>query len=311
MSQQSGLRSILGLAATCAVLSACSGGEQQEQAKSNPEAVPEVQTETSGSEPGSSLSFEWSANGFEQLPAQYQWTGSGQRDDVFQPNFSLSVPETDDVVWSSSCEAGGNVVSQAYFAPPKNMKGNRARFKFGTDASTKTLEYDVTYSASGQLDGLQLVQNATDPMFAAMKAGKWAYIQIGEGSDATKLRISLVNAAKSLNAFLPACAKPKAQATAAATPAAVTYQCKDGRTARATYLGNDTDTPAVRLLIGDEQYLLSQIVSGSGARYDNSHEKQSDKRRTWHNKGKGSLLIESAWDDVEGSGETIVHCMEP
>jgi membrane-bound inhibitor of C-type lysozyme len=69
--------------------------------------------------------------------------------------------------------------------------------------------------------------------------------------------------------------------------------------------------PVVRLEIGDAVHLLSQVVSGSGARYDNTYDKQGDKRRTWHNKGKGSLFIESAWDDLDGANETIVHCLEP
>ena len=128
-----------------ALLSACSGSDKAENTTGQDGganlAAPNMAAENKGFAPGESLAFEWSANGFEQLQARYVWMGTGKRDDVYQPNFSLSVPETDDIVWSSSCEAGGKVKTQIYFAPPKNMKGNRASIKFETDASAKTLSY--------------------------------------------------------------------------------------------------------------------------------------------------------------------------
>lgn len=298
------------------LLQACSAPSPADGAARESTAAPEsapsgAASGAAGFEPGESLAFEWSANGFEQLPAQYKWTGSGKRDADFQPNLSLSVPETDDAVWSSSCEADGRVTTQMYFAAPKTMKNGRASFSFETDTSTKTLEYEVKHNPSGQYEGFDLVQNVDDPMFADMQSGAWAYVQIGEGSGAIKQRISLAGAAKSLKEFLPACRAQKKPVAAAPRPPAVTYQCKDGRIAHATYLGNDTDTPVVRLEIGDAIHLLSQVVSGSGARYDDTHDKQGDKRRTWHNKGKGSLFIESAWDDLDGANETIVYCLEP
>lgn len=191
------------------VLQACSGGN------STPDSSPDQSASAAGqparglgdaTEPADSLAFEWRANGFEQLPAQYAWTGSGKRDDVYQPNLSLSVPETDDVIWSSQCIAGGKVKSHLYFNPPVDMAGNQAGFKFETDASVSTLQYTATYVAGGQYDGFELVQSTSDPMFAAMRAGTWAYVQMGEGTDAVKLRISLANARPALDAFRPACA---------------------------------------------------------------------------------------------------------
>ncbi len=300
--------------ATICMLCGCSSPPPAEPTKAQSGSATETaafDAFTPRFKPGESLAFEWSANGFEQLEARYKWMGTGKRDDVYQPNFSLSVPETDDIIWSSSCSTDGMVKTQLYFAPPQSMKGNRTSFKFETDKSAKTLAYPAKYIPTGQYEGFEIVQRANDPMFAEMKAGSWAYMQIGEGSYATKLRISLANASKSLAAFLSACAAvPAKRVAVSATPAAVTYVCKDGRTARATYLGNDTDTPIVRLKLGDSSYLLSQTVSGSGARYDNSGEKQSDKLRIWHNKGKGALFIESDWGDVDGHTETVVHCLE-
>jgi membrane-bound inhibitor of C-type lysozyme len=302
---------LLGAVAAMILLQACSNSKTESESVTVADTADNsLVSDTEGFAPGESLAFEWRANGFEQLPSQYKWMGTGKRDDVYQPNFSLSVPETDDIVWSSECVAGGKVKSHIYFVPPKDMKGNQASFKFETDQSTKMLKYPAKYVASGEYDGFEIVQNANDRMFTEMKAGGWAYMQIGEGAKATKLRISLANAAKALNAFLPACASSKKQAAVAKT-STVRYSCEDGRVAKATYMGNDTDTPVVRLEIGDERYLLSQAVSGSGARYDNSQGEKSGKRRTWHNKGKGSLFIESEWDDVDGNDETIIHCAAP
>jgi len=258
----------------------------------------------SAAEPGTSLAFEWSANGFEQLEARYQWSGSGVRDDVFEPNLSLSVPETDDAIWSSSCTAGGKVETQLYIAPPKGMKGNRAAFRFETDGSAKTLTYPARYVADGQNDGFAIVQSASDPMFAAMKAGQWAYIQIGEGSDATKLRVSLEGARRSLGAFLPACSgAAKVARPAAATTAA--YACEDGRTITASYLGNDTDTPVARLTIDGEVVLLAQTMSGSGASYEGE---SSGTRMTWLTKADTGFLITAGVDDLDGASEQTARC---
>lgn len=322
---------ILGLAAApLFLLQACSNDKPAQNSSGDiapvrPALNDAAKASPDGFAPGSSLAFEWSANGFETLPAEYKWMGTGKRDDVYQPNFSLSVPETDDIVWSSSCAAGtklsgklgGRVETQIYMTPPKNAKSGRIAIRFETDSSKRTLQYQAGYSASGQFDGFTLVQPANDPMFADMKTGRWAYIQIGEGSDANKLRISLANAAKSLNAFLPACAAAtKKAATAAAAPpagasVAVRYQCEDGSKASATYLGNDTDTPIVRLKIRDQILLLPQAVSGSGALYENSQPAANGKKQSWHTKGAGALFIESdRADGSAGSSETILRCQE-
>ncbi|MBK8374004.1 MAG: MliC family protein [Sphingomonadales bacterium] len=292
-----------------ALLSGCSGGDKAEKTSaeesSDSSVPPTIFSADGGFAPGESLAFEWSANGFEQLQARYQWMGSGKRDDVYQPNFSLSVPETDDIVWSSSCEAGGKVKTQIYFAPPKNMKGNRASIKFETDASAKTLSYPAKYMTTGQFEGFEITQSASDPMFADMKKGKWAYVQIGEGGDATKMRISLSNAAKSLNAFLPACSA-KAAAKPAAATASATYACEDGRTVKASYMGNDTDTPVVRLNVDGEMLLLPQTMSGSGARYESE---AAGKKYYWLTKAKEGVFIVGDANDADGSTETTTRCV--
>lgn len=285
------------------LLQACSGSNSAEDASGDgATATADAATVAAGEEPGESLAFEWSANGFEQLPAQYKWTGSGRRDQDFEPNFSLSVPETDDVIWSSGCMAGGKVRTAIYFTPPQKMLGNRATLRFETDKSPRTLAYEARYVADGQMDGFELVQSVQDPMFAEMRAGTWAYVHIGEGADGTKLRIALSGAARGLGAFLPACSGAK---RAAATPrsAPVLYACDDGRGVKATYMGNETDTPVVRVEVDGQVHLLSSAVSGSGALY----ESDGDKKRSWHTKSKDGVWQESAAD---GSNEVSTSCRE-
>lgn len=291
-------------------MAACSG------TSSAPDPSPEHNAPASGlstkatgqaTEPATSLAFEWSANGFEQLPAQYTWTGTGKRDDVYQPNFSLSVPETDDVMWSSECTAGGKVKSRIYLNPPAEMVDNRASFKFETDASATTLQYTAKYVANGQYDGFEIVQSASDPMFAEMRTAKWAYVQMGDGTDAVKLRISLANARRALGAFLPACAI-RPQRNSAATAPAIRYSCAGGHSVRATYLGHDTDTPVVRLEIGEALHLLPQAVSGSGARYESSAAMGGDERYIWLTKANDGLLIERNADDTDGATEKTLIC---
>ncbi len=268
------------------------------------EEAPADEGDKEGFAPGESLAFEWSANGFEQLPSEYKWTGSGSREEGFEPNFSLSVPETDDVVWSSSCTADGKIASRILFAPPKSMKNNRVTFKFETDKSTRTLKYNAKYIPDGQFDGFEIVQAASDPMFAEMKQATWSYMQMGDGDDAVKLRISLANAGKALKAFLPACSAPAKQA-AAARSAVVSYACEGGRTAKASYLGNDTDTPVVRLEIDGDVVLMPQAVSGSGTRYESE---SGNKHRAWLSKGEQAFLVES--DGADGANETTLSCRE-
>lgn len=148
---------------------------------------------------------DWRASGFEQLEAKYVWTGSGTRDDVFQPHLALSVPETDDAIWSSECTADGKVNTLLFLNPPDNMENNRVTLKVGTDISAEALQYEARYISGGQYDGFEIVQNTDDQMFAGMKTANWVYVQMGDGVGALKLKISLADAAMALRAFLPAC----------------------------------------------------------------------------------------------------------
>lgn len=292
------------LAITAAMLSACSNSGASNEGGQDDKPALTISDRTDADQ---SLAFEWSANGFEQLPAQYVWTGSGQRDDVYQPNLSLSVPETDDTIWSSECAADGKISTTIYFAAPAKMKADRSILWFETDASAQTLHYPVNYISNGQFDGFRLVQAADDPMFADMRAGKWAYVHIGEGADGTKLRISLANAAKGLNAFLPACSKARARADANSS-VVVRYSCDDGRSIRATYLGNNSDKPTVRVEIGDAHYILPQVVSGSGARYEGRTGGPDGTSQTWHSKGSMGVFTESDAPGGNGNAERSTTC---
>jgi membrane-bound inhibitor of C-type lysozyme len=290
------------LAAAVSLVAGCSGSPAQEAALGGSAASTPAADDA---EPGTSLALEWSANGFEQVEARYEWTGSGVRDEVFEPHFALSVPETDDALWSSSCAGGGKVETRLYLAPPTGMTDSRATLRFETDGSAKTLSYPARYVADGQYDGFALTHSASDPMFAAMKTGRWAYLQIGEGSDATKLRISLAKAAKALDAFLPACAKLAKPAQTAAAAVTQSYSCKDGRTITASYFGNESATPVVRLAIGEEVLLLSQAVAGSGVRYESTG---PGGKVQWLTKADQGILVVTDGSGSEEPGEQITNC---
>jgi membrane-bound inhibitor of C-type lysozyme len=211
------------------------------------------------------------------------------------------------MIWSSGCATGGKIKSRVLFTPPRSMKNNRVTFKFETDQSTKTLEYDAKYIPTGQFDGFEIVQSADDRMFTEMKSASWSYMQMGDGDDSVRLRVSLANAARALNTFLPACTAPQRQ-PAAATSSRVNYNCDDGSTIRASYLGNDTDTPVVRLEIGEELAILPQTVSGSGIRYESSANMKAGRQRAWLSKGNEAWLVES--DGADGANETSLACRE-
>jgi hypothetical protein len=186
------------LFASAIALNACSG-KAPEQAE--PPGASDSKSVTGPVAPA----VDWRASGFEQLEAKYVWTGSGTRDDVFQPHLALSVPETDDAIWSSECTADGKVKTLLFLNPPGNMENNRTTLKFGTDISAELLQYEARFISGGQYDGFEIVQNTNNQMFAEMKGANWAYVQLGDGPDAVKLKLSLANAAEALRAFLPAC----------------------------------------------------------------------------------------------------------
>lgn len=296
---------IAGLA--MALLAACSGAQERDGPSSGEsDQEPLAAATLDAPEPGTSLAFEWSANGFEQVSLEYKWSGSGVRDDVFEPHFALSVPETDDAIWSSSCASGGKVETRLYLAPPKGMKDTRATFRFETDRSAATRSYPARYLADGQYDGFVIVQDADDPMFTEMKAGQWAYVQIGEGSDAAKLRVSLAGAARALRAFLPACtggAKQAPQPAAASTT--VAYACENGTKLTASYLGNDTDTPVARLVIDGKVVLLPHAIAGSGARYEGE---SAGVRITWLTKADDGFLLMADAGDAADESEQTTRC---
>lgn len=305
--RKGGKRKQAAAALTAAVLMLTAGcSDAAPAADPRGESTPEAAaTPDAGGEPGSSLALEWSANGFEQVDARYQWSGSGTRDDVFEPNLSLSIPETDDAIWSSSCAAGGKVETRLYLVPPKAMQAGRTTFRIETDRSARTLEYPARYVADGQYDGFVIVQNARDPMFADMQAGRWAYVQLGEGSSAVKLRVSLEGAARSLRAFLPACSGTVNAAQPAAVTARVAYACDDGRMITASYLGNDTDMPVARLTVDGEVLQLSRTESGSGVRYEGAG---TAGQIAWLTKADDGILIVANGNDPGGSNEQVSRC---
>ncbi|MGB3472511.1 MAG: hypothetical protein WBA51_16980 [Erythrobacter sp.] len=154
---------------------------------------------TPTSQPGESLAVGWSANGFEQLPARYQWAAGS----AGNPFFGLGVPETDDSIWASFCE-NGKLVNDIYISDDKLGKGAVSSLKVETDAGPMQ-----TYSVSAQENafgyGYRFVGDPGTGPLKQMVSGDWLYLQMGEGDGATKLRISLDGAAAKARAMLDAC----------------------------------------------------------------------------------------------------------
>jgi membrane-bound inhibitor of C-type lysozyme len=88
-------------------------------------------------------------------------------------------------------------------------------------------------------------------------------------------------------------------------PTTVAYACEDGRTVTASYLGNDTDTPIVRLAIDGEVALLSQAIAGSGARYEGE---SAGVRITWLTKADDGFLVMADAGDASGESEQTTRC---
>jgi ABC-type glycerol-3-phosphate transport system substrate-binding protein len=72
-----GLASAAVLSAT--ILIACSGKDSAQKSSPQAEGVTVDTPVATVPAPRESLARDWSANGFEQLPDQYQWIGSGKR----------------------------------------------------------------------------------------------------------------------------------------------------------------------------------------------------------------------------------------
>jgi membrane-bound inhibitor of C-type lysozyme len=83
------------------------------------------------------------------------------------------------------------------------------------------------------------------------------------------------------------------------------YSCEDGRTIAATYIGNDSDTPTVRLAIGEGELVLPQAPSGSGARYQADVAGQTYQ---WLTKADQGTLIVAQSNDPASAKEQITSC---
>lgn len=197
-----------------ASLAACSGAQETTPEPDNTDVAAMAEPDMAASDPeaydppGGGLSFEWSVNGFQELPSEFEWSGNAGE----YAGVSLAVPETDSFVWISTCEEG---MVKTYFLPqPERLNvGDRTVLQFETDSTGKTLSYPITIERLPYGDGADdplsrspmLMQPPGDPMFAALTSGEWAYFQVDEGDDAAKLRISLDGAKEAWDAFLPSC----------------------------------------------------------------------------------------------------------
>lgn len=147
------------------------------------------------------LSFEWSANGFEQLPSQYIWGGG--KDDSGGAFAQLGVPETDDLVFSASCDGGG-VLSYILLYDREPKKGMWENFMVEVEGQPAR-SYEVYGLEYGEGVAFSLRLPSDDPIFAEMASGQWAYWQMGSDSGRGKIRVSLKGARGPMRDLMERC----------------------------------------------------------------------------------------------------------
>ncbi len=151
------------------------------------------------------LAFEWSANGYESLPSDFEWSSYSGED----TGFTLSVPETDNFVWTAECNSGV-VANWIALAPPGIAMGDTGSLKLEVEGNP-TREFTVRIGSLPFGDGgagsvapvVDIPKNAA--IYSDMKAGQWLYIWMQVNGQEAKLRAPLTKAKSSLNAALGAC----------------------------------------------------------------------------------------------------------
>lgn len=159
-----------------------------------------------GPPPGEALQFEWSANGFEQLPARYKWLG-GTLMDTRDGFVSLGVPETDDIVMNGSCK-DGMIVSDYYLMPEVESASRAFRMEVGGAYPTHT--YTATIVSGEPGPRYRLKQHPDDAIFDEIAGGEWLYLAVDrQDGTAARLRVSLKGAQQALAPILASCREPR------------------------------------------------------------------------------------------------------
>lgn len=148
------------------------------------------------------LSFEWSANGFQQAPDRYQWGGGAGDGFAF---LDYGVPETDDGMLRVDCDEGKPVWRINILSEFPEGPGTQSFFMEVGESDVPTAEYTAVIVPDEMFPHYAIDMEAGDPMMAAMAKGEWLYLQAGDADSREKVRISLEGLAEPLAAFQAAC----------------------------------------------------------------------------------------------------------
>ncbi len=162
---------------------------------------PEGDAGFSSDEAGLPLSHEWSANGFEELPARYEWMGGTQDDG--NAYAALGVPETDDAVFTASCDKGEVLAFILLYDRDPEM-GMNEQFKVEV-GGFPVRSYSVKGREYGEGSAFALRLPPSDPFLSDMTKGEWAYWQMGSDSGTGKIRVSLQNAQGPIASLVERC----------------------------------------------------------------------------------------------------------
>lgn len=82
----------------------------------------------------------------------------------------------------------------------------------------------------------------------------------------------------------------------ASLPLSYIYDCDNGKSLSARYINND-ERNSVILTFDNKEYVLWQVVSGSGARYGSEQGFTKDEGIHWHVKGNEAVMLGLPLDD--------------
>jgi membrane-bound inhibitor of C-type lysozyme len=158
----------------------------------------------------------------------------------------------------------------------------------------------------GEFDNAGAMMSVDDTLMCSFQILKPADKKAPGAQGNTGARYQMSPGVAPLNySGVPACSAARPAAPPKAASVTQSYSCEDGRTIAATYIGNDSDTPTVRLAIGEGELVLPQAPSGSGARYQADVAGQTYQ---WLTKADQGTLIVAQSNDPASAKEQITSC---
>jgi membrane-bound inhibitor of C-type lysozyme len=94
------------------------------------------------------------------------------------------------------------------------------------------------------------------------------------------------------------------------TTGPITYTCEPAIELSVVYVNAAAPPGQARLTLDGSQYVLDQVLSGSGARYMTQQGRSPGATLVWWSKGRGGMLLEGQIGDVEAEEASLADCTE-